>query len=457
MNKQIKVLIVIGLLIVGGLLGVAEQAKAQTSEVLVLRIEGPVTPAMVSYFERGIETAESQDNTAVLIILDTPGGNLDPTLDIVQLLRAASVPVIVYISPRGAQAASAGSIITMAAHVAAMSPETVIGAASPVGEGGAELGETISRKLKEDLKAQVRSLTERRGAAATAIAEGMIEDAHALHAEEALNVGLIDVVAEDVPDLLRQIDGMEITVNNQTTTLETADATIREFPMNLLEQTLHALANPLFISILLVLGVQAILIELSNPGGWVAGFIGVVALALAFYGLGTINANWLGLVLIGTAFVLFALEVKAPTHGALALTGTATMLAGILLLFNSPGSPEFARISIPSAIAVSLSTAVFFLLIVTFAIRAQKAPPQTGLEGLIGKKGVVRSPLQSANNKPPYTGTVLVWGELWEAESNDPLDKGELIIVTGAEGFKLQVTSSTGQAMTSEEAGDFVA
>ncbi|MEZ4644021.1 MAG: ATP-dependent Clp protease proteolytic subunit [Chloroflexota bacterium] len=186
-----------------------QQVQAQDGSVLVLEIEGPVTPAMASYFERGIAAAEETGATAVLIVLDTPGGNLDPTQDIVQLLRTSSVPVIVYIGPRGAQAASAGSIITLAAHASGMAPETVIGAASPVGDGGAELEETISRKLIEDLPHRCRaSLAARRGEAAVALAEKeMIEDARAVTADEALEIGLIDVVAVDIPDLLRQLDG----------------------------------------------------------------------------------------------------------------------------------------------------------------------------------------------------------------------------------------------------------
>ncbi|MFQ5399520.1 MAG: nodulation protein NfeD [Anaerolineae bacterium] len=433
----------------------ARSLHAQANELLVLEIEGPVTPAMASYFERGIQTAEQEGATAVLIILNTPGGNIDPTQDIVRIFRAAEVPVVIYISPSGAQAASAGSILTIAAHVAAMAPETVIGAASPVGEGGVDLGETIFRKITEDLKAQVRSLAESRGEEAVALAEAMIEEARAVHAQEALDAGLIDVVADDVPDLLRQLDGRVVMVNNRPVELHTAAAARRSFTMNLIEQILHAMSNPLLVSVLLAIGVQAILIELSSPGGWVAGFIGVVSLGLAFYGLGQLPANWFGLGLILVAFVLFALEVKAPTHGALAIAGTLTMLAGLLVMFNSPGTPQFARISVLGAVVISTSTAAFFIFLVTMAMRAQQPTPITGIEAMVGRSGLVRKALTSDKDRRPYRGTVLVMGELWRAEADEPIEVDEKVVVEAVHGFTLSVKKHA--AETAKPEGEPVA
>lgn len=413
--------------------------QAQGQDVLLLEIEGPVTPAMANYFERGIAAGEEQGATAVLIILDTPGGSVEIMQNIVQDFRAARVPVILYVSPRGAQAASAGSVLTIAAHAAGMAPETVIGAASPVGGSGEDLDETISRKLIEDLKAQVRSLAERRGPEAVALAEQMIEDARAVNAREALEAGLIDAVANDVPDLLTQLDGLEIVVDGQAVTLQTANATTRPFGMGTLEQILHALANPLLISILLAIGVQAILIELSNPGGWVAGFIGVLSLVLAAYGLGQLPVNWLGLGLIAIALALFIAEVFTANHGALGVTGAITMLAGLLVLFNSPGSPEFARISIPGAIGVSLFTAAFFIFLATKALQAQRRQPTTGGEGLVGMVGPVRRPSKADAAAPPYEGMALINGELWRVECDTPLEKDEWVQVTAVHGFTLIV------------------
>jgi membrane-bound serine protease (ClpP class) len=350
------------------------------------------------------------------------------------------VPVIVYISPAGAQAASAGSVITAAAHAAGMAPETVIGAAAPVDGSGADIGETLLLKITEDLKATMRNLTERRGEEAVELAEAMIEEARAVTADEALDAGLIDAVAEDVPDLVEQLDGLSVIVGDEEITLELAGAEQRSLPMNGVESLLHALSNPLLIGILMTIGVQAILIEISNPGGWVAGFIGVLCLGMALYGLGTLPANWLGLGLIVVAFVLLAFEVTTPTVGALGIVGALTLLAGLLVLFNSPGTPEFARISIAGAIGITVFTSAFFLFLITKAFRAQRVEPLTGRESMIGQVGPVRQQLKLTKEEAStYEGTVLVNGEIWQATSDEAISSGERVVVKGVDGFTLQV------------------
>lgn len=439
MNRLWSFLIFLCLAVAYPLVSQAQEADAGAA-ILVLEVEGPVTPAMASYFERGIETAERDSAEAALIVLDTPGGSVDTTQKIIQLFRNATVPVIVYIGPPGAQAASAGSLITMAAHASGMAPDTVIGAASPVSGEGQDIGDTLYRKLVEDLKAQARSLTEARGEEAMTLAEAMIEEAKAVHAAEARESGLIDALAADVPTLLQELDGLEVSVGEETVTLNTASAPQTPFGMNVIEEVLHALSNPLLIGILLSIGVPAILIELKSPGGWVAGFIGVMSLGLAFYGLGQLPVNWFGLGLIGLAFVLFLLEIKAPGVGALAFVGAATLLGGLLVLFNSPGSPEFVRISIPSAVAITGVTSAFFLFIVTMAVRAQRQQPLTGREGLIGHRGHVRKSLvPAASGEFVYTGSVVVHGEIWQAKASEALKTNEEVIVTGMDGFTLQV------------------
>ena len=422
-------------------LAVAPGGAQDDNTVLVLEIEGPVTPAMAGYFERGIEQASQEDASAVVIVLDTPGGSVDVTLDIVQTFRSAEVPVIVYVAPAGAQAASAGSVITAAAHAAGMAPDTVIGAAAPVDSSGADIDETLFLKITEDLKATMRNLTARRGEEAVALAEAMIEEARAVTATEALEVGFIDAVASDVDDLLQQVDGLTLTVNERTFTLDTGDAVQQPLPTNTIESLLHALANPLLIGLLLTLGVQAILIEISNPGGWVAGFIGVLALGSALYGLGTLPANYLGLGLLVVAFVLLVLEVKTPTTGALGVAGAVTLLAGLLVLFNSPGTPEFARISIFGAATISVVTAAFFLFLVGKVLQAQSRQAATGAEGMLGAKGSARAAFEAADPEAKrFRGTVLVHGEIWQAVSDKPIQDGEPVLIQGAEGFTLQVS-----------------
>ena len=429
----------------------AQESTTGTNQVLVLQADGPVTPTMASYFNRGINAGQAQQANAILIILDTPGGGIDTTQEIVQSFRNAQVPIIVYIAPAGAQAASAGSIITLAAHAAGMAPETVIGAASPVDGSGADIEETLYRKLVEDLKAQVRGLVSHRGAAPVALAEAMIEDARAVSAEEALAVGLIDAVAVSSPDLLNQLDGLEVTVAGQPRTLHTANAQQQPLNMSWVEVVLHALANPLLISLLLTIGVQAILIELSSPGGYVAGLIGVLSLGLAFYGLGQLPTNWFGLGLIFVAFVLFIFEVKSPGLGGLAVAGTLTLLAGLLVLFNSPGTPSFARISLLGAIIVAAMSGGLFLFVVAKVTSAQRRRPITGREGMMGQPGRARKAFVLAGEGPlVYSGNVLVMGEIWQAQATEPIAQGDEISVTGIDGMVLFVEKASTQPQPQE-------
>ena len=419
-------------------LGQATLTHAQSSEVMVLEFDGPVTPIMLTYFERGLAEAAVSEADAVLIILDTPGGAVDTTIKIVQLFRASEVPIIVYIGPRGAQAASAGSIITAAAHAAGMAPETVIGAASPINSDGSDINETAYRKAVEDLKAVMRGLTELRGPEAVALGEAMIEEARAVSSQEALNAGFIDVVADNPEDLLAALDGRSILVNGQERVLKTAVATQTPIALTFIETLLLALTNPILVSILMAIGVQAIIIEISNPGGWVAGFIGVLFLGIGLYGLGQLPVNWLGMGLILIAFVLLALEVATPTNGALAVTGTVTLVAGLLVLFNS-GTPEFVRLSIPSAIAIAGLTAGFFLFILTFALKAQRKQPVTGLQGMVGQIGTARAAFTADGDQ--YRGSVMLKGEIWQAVADQPIKFGDPVSVHQIQGMTLLVSA----------------
>jgi membrane-bound serine protease (ClpP class) len=417
---------------------------AQDSQVLLVEIEGPVTPTMASFFDRAIEEVSRSGAEALVIVLDTPGGSVDVTLDIIQSFRNATTPIIVYVGPAGAQAASAGSMITAAAHAAGMAPETVIGAATPVDGSGADIGDTLLQKLTEDLKATMRNLTERRGKAAVKLAEEMIEDARAVTSKEALEVGLIDAIADDVPHLLRQLDGITVELVDGPVTLRTAGASQRSLRMNIAERLLYSLSNPVLIGLLMTIGVQAIFIEISSPGGWVAGFIGVLCLGLGLYGLGTLPANWLGLGLILVAFVLFILEVKTPAVGVLAVAGALTLLAGLLVLFNSQGTPQFARISIGGAAGITLFSASFFIFVITKALQAQRGRPVTGKEGLIGQVGPVKIDFATRTaGDSIYTGTILVMGEIWRATSKEAISKDEQIVVEDVDGFTLRVKRFT--------------
>jgi membrane-bound serine protease (ClpP class) len=413
--------------------GAAPHASAAGGEVLVLDVDGPITQAAALYVGRGIDAAERRGAEVIILRLNTPGGQVDVMDEIIQAIRGSATPVVVFVTPRGALAGSAGAIITLAGHAAAMSPETAIGAASPVGGGGEDLNETLNTKLKEAYGATARSLAERRGPEAVELAQAMIFEAKAVSVSEALGVGLIDFVAEDTGDLVSQMQGFEVTVRGETRALDVAGSSLTELPMSLVEQFLHILTNPNVISLLLLVGAQALLIELSSPGGWFAGFFGAVCLVLAFYGMSVLPVNWFGLIFVVIAFVLFILDVKAPTHGGLTMAALASLIAGMLILFNSPSTPSFERVSVPLVVGASVVTGAFFLLVVTLAVRAQRRPVATGVESLIGQVGEVRAGLTPE-------GMVHVGGELWSAESETgSIEPGQKIEVVGIRGLRLRV------------------
>jgi membrane-bound serine protease (ClpP class) len=264
-------------------------------------------------------------------------------------------------------------------------------------------------------------------------AESAIEEAKAATAQEALELGVTDFVATDLQDLLAQMDGFKVEVNHQEVTLHTADAQVQELPMTFVEQFLHIITNPTIAFILLTLGVNAILFELSSPGGYAAGIVGAICLLLAFYALGVLPVNYAGLILIALAFVLFVVDIKAPTHGVLTAGGIVSLVAGALILFNSP----LYRVSLTAVVTVALVTGLFFAFAIAKVVQAQKRPATTGREGLIGRLAQARTALDPE-------GTVFVRGELWHASVVDgPIDAGEKVEIVAVQGFRLQVKKAS--------------
>jgi membrane-bound serine protease (ClpP class) len=406
-----------------------QPARAQSGSplVLVMNIDGPIAPAVQEYLARSIKIAEQQGAELLILQLNTPGGAIDTMNKMLQDMRASPVPIVVYVAPRGAMAGSAGTMITLAGHASAMAPETIIGAASPVGGQGEDLGDT--------LKATVRSLTERRGAQAVQLAEDTIEKARAVSSSEALQAGLVDFIATDVNDLVAKLDGFTVETVDGQRSLSTAGAEVETIPLTLIESILQMLTNPNIVFILLSIGVQAIFIELSSPGGWVAGFIGAVCLAFAGYGMGILTVNWFGLLFLVIAFVLFIVDIKAPTHGALTVAGIGSFIIGALVLFNSPGTPQFQMVSLPLVILISILTGSMFAVIIGFAIRAQKTPVRTGHESMLGRQGF-------ASSQVSINGQVQLGGELWTAEAADgsePIRTGDRVEVVEVRGLRLVV------------------
>ncbi|HSQ26580.1 MAG TPA: NfeD family protein, partial [Anaerolineales bacterium] len=290
-------------------------------------------------------------------------------------------------------------------------------------------------KVKNILKATVHSLAERIGQEAVVLAERTVEDAEAVSASQALEAGLIDFIADDLDDLLDQLDGYMVQVGSEERPISTQDVRLELFNPSLIERVLSVLTNPNIVFLLLSIGSTAILIEITSPGGWFAGFVGVVCLALATYGLGVLDVNWFGIIFLVTAFALFLLDIKAPTHGALTAAAVGSLIVGGLVLFNSPGVPTFQRVSVPLVVSMSLTTGALFFGVLIFAIRAQSTPIWMGQESIVGKTAVVKGELGRS-------GIVQMGGEQWSAEAVDtsyPLADGTRVRVVGMEGLTLLV------------------
>jgi len=405
----------------------------------VINAEGPVTPSMQSYIKRGIDRAEADAIEVLVIRLDTPGGSVDLTQKIIQQMVAARVPIVVYVAPSGAHAASAGTFITLAGHVAAMAPGTSIGAASPVGMGGETLTDTMKSKVTNILVADIEGLVRRRGEKALEWARAAVRDAEAASAERALELGLIDYIAPDLPTLLRDMDGKEVSVAGQTRVLNTADAVQQEIPMTFVENFLHVITDPNIAFILMIIGVNGILFELSSPGGYAAGIIGVICLLLALYAFGTLPVNYTGVLFIVLAFILFIVDIKAPTHGILSAMGVASLAFGALILFESP---MFA-VSRTLILGISLFTGLFFAFVVAKVIHIQTKHAVTGREALIGALAEARTDLDPQ-------GKVFLKGEYWDAVvRGESVCKGEWVRVLNREGLRLTV-EKTGDNRSSQ-------
>jgi len=415
-----------------------QPAHAQNDGPLavVMTADGPIGPPMLEYIKRGVETAERRNAEVLIIQLNTPGGDLLTTLDMIAAIRASSVPVVVYVAPRNAIAGSAGALITMAGHASAMAPETVIGASTPISGSGTDLNSDERAKAINATKAAIRDIVAPRGEKALALANSMIEQAKAATAKEALDAHLVDFVVDNIDDLLESLDGFTVQVSNQSRTLHTAHASTEPLDMSFIEQFLLLLTDPNIVFTLLSIGTTALLIEISSPGGWVAGFVGVVCLSLAVYGFGILPVNWFGIIFLITAFVLFILDIKAPTHGALTTAGVASFIVGALVLFNSAGTPQFQRVSVPLVVGFGIFLGLVFFGILMFALRTTHVPISMGAESYVGKMGTARTAIETSG------GQVQLGSELWTAdpvESSESIGKGDRVEVVEVKGLRLKV------------------
>ena len=399
----------------------------------VHQVEGVINPVVVEYMTDSIRRAEEAKNMAVIFQLDTPGGLVDSTREIVKALLNASVPTVVYVAPSGARAASAGTFITMAAHIAAMAPGTNIGAAHPVSGEGKDIEGDMRQKAENDLAAFARSIAEKRQRSAE-WAEKAVRESVAVTEVEAREQRVIDLIAEDIPDLVKQLDGRQVILASGAVTLHTAGATVRVQQMTWRQRLLAALSHPQIALMLLSLGSIGLLVELYNPGLIFPGVVGALALLLAFYSLQTLPINYTGLLLIGLGMVMFILEIKVTSFGMLFLGGVVAMSLGALMLIDSP--EEYLRIPLSTIVLVVGTTAGLFLFVVGAAVRSVGRKPVSGQEGMLGAIGTAKERLDP-------TGTVFVQGTLWSARSTVPIEAGATVRVVRVEGLKLTVEQVT--------------
>ena len=403
----------------------------QSQKVIALTLDGTINPASAGYIEKAIRKAEKEEASCVLLRLNTPGGLLKSTRNIVGSIFSSSVPVVVYVWPEGAQAGSAGVFITMAAHYAAMAPGTNIGAAHPVSQGG-QSDTIMNAKATNDAVAFIRSIAEQRGRNADWAADA-VRNSVSITGSEALQKGVIDTLATSTTQLLEWIDGQTFSVSNGTATLRTRQADVEELEMGFMLKLLNIISDPTIAYLLLMLGFYGVLFELYNPGTILPGIIGGIGLILGLYALNTLPVNYAGLALIAFAIILFLLEIKVTSYGMLTIGGILALLLGSFMLIQDDVTFPVFQISKTAIITTTVVSALFFGYIIGLGLKAQKAKVTTGREGMIGETGEAMTSLSPA-------GTVLLHGEIWRAEAvAGAVEKGERVRVTAMKDFLLFV------------------
>jgi membrane-bound serine protease (ClpP class) len=409
-------------------------AAASPTRVEILTVDGTIVPVIADYIDRGISQAEEHGATVCIIELDTPGGLLDSTDKIVKRIMNAGVPVVVYVSPKGAWAASAGTFITLSAHIAAMTPGTVIGAAHPVTAGGQEISEDQMKKIVEFSAKWMRTIAEERGRNMEQ-AELAVTESKSFTDVAALEYNLINLRADSLEDLISQINGWNVTLaSGQEVVIDTTNYGSTRNEMNDVEKFLHAISDPNIAYILLTLATIGLITEISNPGLVLPGVVGGISLFLAFYSLGVLNAYWGGIALILLAMGLFIAEFFTHSFGLLTVGAIASLVMGSLILFS--GTPEI-EVNRGLIAGVTAGVTAFAVFVIGAIVRGQRRRKVTGSEGMIGETAIAKTPLDP-------TGTVLAQGELWTATSDGGrVAPGEEVTISKVEGLKLQVTKKS--------------
>lgn len=406
-------------------------ARASASLVYVINVEGVIDPPSASYIKRAISVAERRSAEALVIELNTPGGSLAATEEITQALLNARVVTVVYVSPVGGKAASAGTFITMAAHVAAMAPGTTIGAARPVFIGNEPVPPEVSEKAANHAASMLRAIAERRGRNAE-WAEKAVKKSYSVPASKAVKEKVVDLVAENLDGLMDKLDGRRVTLRpGKIVRLATSAARTEELPPSMGERFLHALAHPEIAYILITIGVLGIIAELNHPGLIFPGMTGAICLILAFYSLSVLSVNMAGLALILLGLGLLIADIWATSHGVLTVGGVISFVVGSIMLTG--GYPPELRVAWQVIIAMTAVTSGFFIFVVGMGIKAQRAPVATGKQALVGRTAQARTPIGP-------TGSVFVAGELWRAKTDgERIEEGEEAEIVAVEGLTLKV------------------
>jgi membrane-bound serine protease (ClpP class) len=427
--KRNKVLFILSIFFL--LAFVAEIPSQEKPPIFVIEVDGDINPATGKFIIDSIEKATKQNAQCLVIQLDTPGGGLESTRLIVKKMLSSSIPIIVYVSPTGARAGSAGVFITMAANVAVMAPGTHIGAAHPVTLGGGEGKEskTMTEKIVNDTVAFIKNIAKTRGRNVD-WAEKAVRKSVSITEEEAVKLNVVDFISPDVSNLLTKIDGKVVKFDGVTRTLQTKGIQPKTIQMSWSQKLLAIISHPQIALYLLMLASLGIFFELSNPGAILPGVVGGISLLLSLYVLQVLSVNYAGLALILFAFILFIAEIKVVSHGLLAIGGVISLFLGSIMLFDTPEA--YMRLSLGVIIPAVLVTSAFFIFAMTMAIRARLKKPTTGLEGLIGETGIAAMALSPE-------GKVSIHGEFWNATSDQNIEKGEKIQVVGVDNLKLKV------------------
>ena len=401
------------------------QGLSNEREVMIIELEGPITSGAATNLTRGIKAAEDRGTSLVIIQLDTPGGLLASMKTMVKTIMNSSVPVVVFVSPKGAGAASAGVLLTVSAHIAAMAPGTNIGAAHPVSGDGQDIGETMEEKVVNDMASYGRGIAKERGRNAEWV-EKAVRESVSITADEAVDKNVIDLVATDMDELLKSIDGREVSVKSGTVKLDTKNLKKVYYEPRTIDEILMLISDPTIMAILFSIGLLGLGFEITHPGAIFPGVIGAISLILAFYSMQTLPVDYAGLMLIGLAILLFLAEIKVTSYGLLSIGGIISLTLGSMMFFDDLGLSF--TMGIPFVVLIS----AFFLFIVWLAIRSQRLRVKAGKEGLVGEIGIVQETLDPE-------GKIFVHGELWKAVSREKIEVNEKVEVEAIQGLLLKV------------------